>query len=99
MLGWQAFHTRKASFHWCIAGFFGFPLGHLKLVPRAKQLQQIVGKAYQLPFGSDLLQSTEREAPEAAPLLNLSEHWLDDCLAHPVNIPSGIAVELLCQVG
>src|SRR5476651_1497644 len=76
-------------------GAFVLPSGHLELAPRAKQLQQIVGEAYQLPFGSDLLQTAEREMPEAAPLLDLSKHWFDDCLAHSVQIASRIGVQLL----
>jgi hypothetical protein len=47
-----------------------------------------MSEAYQLPFGSDLLQSTEGEPSEPTPLLNLPENGVDNCRAHPAQASS-----------
>jgi hypothetical protein len=51
---WVGRHSTQEKPHFMSAqlGCFCFPLGHLELPRRAKQLEQIVGKAYQLPFDS-----------------------------------------------
>jgi hypothetical protein len=61
--------------------------------PGAEKFEQIVGEADQLPFGSNVLESTQEKPLAPEPLLDLPEHRLDDCLAHPVQIPPRFAVQ------
>jgi hypothetical protein len=68
---------------------------HLEGPPGSEQLEQIVGEADQLPFRLNLLKSTQQKPTETTPLLNLPEHWLHNCLAHPVQIASCFRFQLL----
>ena len=55
----------------------------------AEQLQQVRGQAHQFPLAANVVQPTQAEAPEASPLLDLSEDRFHDRFAHFVNGSSG----------
>jgi hypothetical protein len=53
--------------------------------PGGEQLQQVGRQAYLFPLAANVVHAAQTEAPEAAPLLDLSEDRLDDRLAFLIN--------------
>src|SRR4051794_3049191 len=58
------------------------------------QLQNVVRRAHQRPFALNLLQPPQQELPEAAGLLDLAKHRLDDGFARRVDGGAGRPVQL-----
>src|SRR5438270_13107486 len=70
-------------------------LSHFECPSGPEKLEKIVGEADQFPFRAHLLQPTQQEPTEPAPLFNLSEHRFHDCLTHPVHLASRFRFQLL----
>ena len=64
-----------------------FPLCHSRCIPPSVELEEVVGKAYELSLAPDIVEASQEELSEAACFLDLTEDRLNRLLSLCVCLP------------
>ena len=68
-------------------------------IPPLSELQNVVGEAYEAPFGGNRLDAAQQELAEAARLLDLAEHRFGQLFPQPVRAGMAAGLDLLAHGG